>query len=278
MRILCLSLFLGASVAFANQDAPKLSATSAIVIDADSGVVLWEKNPDKRVFPASTTKVMTALLLLENTAPGDLIKAPKDVRKVGQSSLHLAPGEKVSSRDMLKALMLRSANDACYAIAVHVSGSVGDFSKLMNAKAEELGCTETHFVTPNGLHDSMHYTTARDLSTIAREAMKLESFRNVVRLQKSTIKRSVNKSDVTLENRNLWLGKDGSATGIKTGFTRPAGHCLVGSATRNGVSIITVIMKSGDWIRDQENLVDWVFTNASRSHLKQTLTSRSQKK
>jgi D-alanyl-D-alanine carboxypeptidase (penicillin-binding protein 5/6) len=156
-----------------------LAAKSAILIDERSGVVLFEKDADAIRYPASTTKVLTSLLLLELVPLDSAVSAPESCVQVEGSSLHLKPFEQVKAKDLLFGILLRSANDACHALAVHVSGSDEEFAKLMNQRASEIGCRRTHFVRPHGLHDDTHYTTARDLMLIAREAMKNDVFRQV---------------------------------------------------------------------------------------------------
>ncbi|MDR3689439.1 MAG: D-alanyl-D-alanine carboxypeptidase [Fimbriimonas sp.] len=238
-----------------------VSARSAIVIDASSGKVLWEKNSNSSMYPASTTKIMTGLLLVEHCLPSDVITAPDDVETVKEASMHLRPGERVSAHDMLYAIMLRSANDGCYAIAKHVSGSVDAFAKLMNDRARQVGCTNTHFHNPNGLNDSEHTTTAHDLALMARAAMMYPEFREAVRTYKYEITRSINMKDRVMVNHDKWLKKDPTADGVKTGYTVPAGHCFVGSATRNGFRVITVVMKSDHWQEDHQQLLNWAFKN-----------------
>jgi D-alanyl-D-alanine carboxypeptidase (penicillin-binding protein 5/6) len=247
-----------------------ITAKSAIVIDDATGKVLWSKDPDTPRYPASTTKIMTGLLLLEHSRPTDIIVAPADVSRVKESSMHLKPGERVSVHDMLYALLLRSANDAAYAIAIHVAGSVPKFSALMNARAKELGCTHTHFDNPNGLNDVMHYTSAHDLALIAREAMKRPDFREVVRTYRYQIQRSIDQHDCVMVNHDKWLAKDMTADGIKTGWTVPAGHCFVGSSTRNGYRVIAVEMNSKHWELDHQAMIDWAFAN----HVRIPLISR----
>jgi D-alanyl-D-alanine carboxypeptidase (penicillin-binding protein 5/6) len=237
----------------------QISAQSAIIIDAGSGKVLWEKDADTPRFPASTTKIMTGLLLIEHCLPSDIITAPADIEKVKESSMHLKPFEQVTAENMLYAMMLRSANDGCYATAIHIAGSVPAFAQMMNERARQIGCTHTNFHNPNGLNDPLHTTSARDLALIAREAMKYETFRNVVRTKKKTISRSINWKDTNMVSRNKWLMKDPTADGIKTGYTIPAGHCYVGSATRNGFRVITAILKSANWQQDHKQLLDWAF-------------------
>jgi D-alanyl-D-alanine carboxypeptidase (penicillin-binding protein 5/6) len=243
---------------------PDVTAASAIVVDADSGKVLYQKNADIPRFPASTTKVMTGLLLAENTEPEDIITAPTDVEAITGSKMHLKPGEQVDAKDMLYALMLRSANDGCYAVAMHISGSVPAFAKLMNQRAQELGCTHTHFHNPNGLNDTQHLTTAHDLAMIAREAMKNPRFADAVHTTSYTVARSMNQEDTLMVNKDKLLLWDSSAEGIKTGWTIPAGHCFVGSTTRNGYRVITVVLKSNDWKKDTETLWNWAFENHDR--------------
>ncbi|MBI1756853.1 MAG: D-alanyl-D-alanine carboxypeptidase [Fimbriimonas ginsengisoli] len=236
-----------------------VQAASAIAIDADSGKVLFAKNADVKRFPASTTKIMTALLLIERRNPDEAIVAPADIEDTKESSLHLKAGESITAHDMLYALLLRSANDASVAVARHIAGSVDAFAQMMNERALEIGCTNTHFSNPNGLNDPTHVTSAHDLALIAREAMRYPEFREVVRSKKHELTRSINTEDRILVSKNKWLWKDASADGIKTGYTVPAGHCYVGSATRNGWRVITVVLKSPHWQQDHKALLDDAF-------------------
>lgn len=259
-RFRCLlpaALFAAATVSFGQN----VTAQSAIVIDGASGKVLWEKDCSRSMYPASTTKIMTGLLLVEHCKMDDIIEAPDDVETIKEASMHLKPHEKVSARDMLYAIMLRSANDGCYAVAKHISGSVEAFSKLMNERARQVGCTRTHFHNPNGLNDPEHTTTAHDLALIGRAAMMHPEFREVVRTIKHPIERSINKGDRLMVNHDKLLRKDPFAEGIKTGFTVPAGHCFVGSSSRDGFRVITVVLKSSRWQDDSETLINWAFSN-----------------
>lgn len=241
--------------------APTVQGKSAIIIDAATGKVLWEKDADVPRYPASTTKIMTALLTLESKDLFDLLKAPASVTSVEGSSLHLRPGEEISVEDAVYAMILRSANDVCYTAAVRLAGSVSAFSDRMNERAKEIGCTGTHFHNPHGLPDKEHVTTAHDLARIARVAMKNPMFREVAKTRQRVIQRSINQEDTFLETRNKWLLKDPTADGIKTGFTNDAGHCYVGSAVRNGFRVITVIMNSPDTQVDQDAMLKWSFSN-----------------
>src|SRR5580704_7917858 len=188
--ILCGLLGL-AALPVLGSDLPNLDVTapSAIVISAETGQVLWSKDADTPRYPASTTKIMTALLLIERCKPDEIITAPKGIKTVGESSMHLEEGEQITAHDMLYALLLRSANDGCVAVADHISGSVPAFVAMMNARALELGCTHTHFDNPNGLNDTKHWTTAHDLALIAREAMTHPEFRDAAKTKKYQIHR-----------------------------------------------------------------------------------------
>lgn len=236
-----------------------ITAESAIVVDMASGRALHEKDADARRYPASTTKIMTALLFIENVKPDAMVTAPLDVEKVTGSSLHLKPGERISAEDLLYALLLRSANDAAYAAAVHIAGSEKAFARMMTERAKQMGCTGTNFTNPHGLHDPDHYTTARDLAIIAREAMKNEVFASAAKSEFRFIERSMNDEDVFLKTHNKFLMSRNDATGIKTGWTVPAGRCFVGSAERDGLRVITVVLKSTDWKGDSDILADWAF-------------------
>ena len=264
LGMLCFAL---APVSIAQVKPPTVKAESAIVMDAGTGKVLFSKNPNLPLFPASTTKIMTALLLIEHCQPDDLITAPADIEKIKEASLHLKPGEKLKMKDMLYAILLRSANDACYAVAVHVAGSVPKFAEMMNERAKLIGCTGTHFHNPNGLMDTEHKTTALDLALMGREAMKNPMFRETVKTYKKQISRSINWQDTWMTNHNKLLIHDKTADGIKTGYTKPAGNCYVGSATRNGFRIITSLMKSdkASWQKDHLDMLDWAFANFTKA-------------
>ncbi len=237
------------------------SSQAACIIDSKTKKVLWSRDKDTMRYPASTTKIMTCLLMLENYKPDDVITAPADVTKVRESSMNLKPGERVRVKNMAYALMLRSANDGCYAIAVQMDGSVAGFSARMNKRAKEIGCEHTNFNNPNGLNDTKHKIAAFDLCLIAREALKRPDFSEVVRTQKKVIDRSINYQDRLMISRNKYLWKDPTADGVKTGFTNPAGHTYVGSATREGSQFITSIMNSPHWMDDHKRMIDWAFAN-----------------
>jgi serine-type D-Ala-D-Ala carboxypeptidase (penicillin-binding protein 5/6) len=242
---------------------PIISAPSAILVDAETGQVLWSKNPDQKMFPASTTKIMTGWLFAERTKPEDIITClDPSVTKIEESSLHIKPWEKFKSQDLLRGFMLRSGNDAAVVMAEYIAGTVPKFADLMNARAKELGATNTHFVTPNGLHDPQHYSTARDLAKIACAAMKNPRFAEAVADPSVTIERSINKTDsvITAKVKKYWYDKFPGADGVKTGYTRKAGHCFVGSATRDGRRLLAVVLKANDSAsRDTIPIISWGF-------------------
>jgi serine-type D-Ala-D-Ala carboxypeptidase (penicillin-binding protein 5/6) len=238
-----------------------LSAASAILIDGQTGVVLMEKNADVKRHPASTTKIMTSILLMENCALTDVVVAPNDIANTKQSSAHLKPGEKMSVNDLLHAVMLRSANDATVAGAIHVSGSVANFADLMTKRAKEIGCTNTSFTNPHGLTAEGHLTTARDLARMGQKYLEYPVLREIARTQTWVLTRSINQQDTLIQSRNELLKIDLTIDGIKTGWTIPAGKCFVGSATRNGRQLISVVMKTEAWQHDTLNILNWGFAN-----------------
>lgn len=238
-----------------------VSARSAIIMDWASGRVLWERNADTPRYPASTTKILTSLLLLERTRPEELLTAPEGVEEIEGASLHLMPGERISAHDALYAMMLRSANDVCVTVAHHLAGDTASFARLMNLRARELGCVRSHFRNPNGLNDEQHVTTARDLALIAREAMTHPEFRMAARTQRFVVDRLSGSPDRLLKSKNKYLAMDKTADGIKTGWTRDAGRCYVGSVTRGGFRVLTVILDSQDWLADHQQMISWAFRN-----------------
>lgn len=230
------------------------------IIEEKTGKLLWGRDPNTPRYPASTTKILTTLLLLEKCDPDDVIIAPPEIQKVGEASMHLLPGEGVRVKSMAYALMLRSANDGCYAVAKHISGSTAAFAELMNARAAQIGCKNSKFVTPNGLHSPQHATTPYDLCLIAREAMRREDFQEIARTKVKVIERSKNFGDRRMESKNKFLWTDPTADGIKTGYTNPAGHTYVGSATRGGMRIIDSVMYAPKWKDDHKQMLDWAFS------------------
>ena len=225
-----------------------LAARGAIVIDAFTGASLYEKNADEPQFPASTTKIMTALLVIE---AGDLdkeVECTLEDSKVGESSLNLKPGQHFTRRQMLYGLMLKSANDVAHALGRDNAGSIEAFAEKMTRRAAELGAKNTLFANPNGLHDRLHYTTPRDLALIARAAMQQPLFRQIVSTRAYNW---VAASAVhPLTNHNRLLDRLPGCTGVKTGYTIPAQQVLVSALLRDHREVIAVVMhtdKPGIW-------------------------------
>lgn len=239
----------------------ELSAESVILVDSKSGIMLFEKNPDKRMFPASTTKIMTAMVALEAVERGEvaleqkfvLSKEAFDTLAPDGSSIALKVGEEMTLDNLLKGLLIASGNDAAVTIAEGISGSIDAFVERMNQKAKELNLSDTHFVNPHGLHDEQHYTTARDLSVMTREAMKNETFCSIVECahiyldetEKTEQRYYINTNNLVSRYRYSHYFYD-YATGVKTGSTTEAGSCLVSSAEKDGRSVISVVLKAAD--------------------------------
>lgn len=234
-----------------------ISAKSAILIEQSSGKVLFEKNADERLLMASTTKIMTALVALENADPEAIVEIPTEAVGVEGSSVYLKAGEKLRLSELLYALMLESANDAAVAIAVSVSGSVDSFVEAMNATAARLKLYDTHFENPHGLDSREHYTSARDLARLAAYALELPSFRQLVSSESFTVE----SGDHTryLHNHNRLLREYDGAIGVKTGFTKASGRCLVSAATRDNMTLIAVTISApNDW-QEHRSLLDYGF-------------------
>ena len=221
-------------------DVPKQDARVGLIYDRKTKEVLYEKNGYKKVPMASTTKIMTATVVLENCDVTQTVEIEAKAAGTGGSRLGLKKGDKITVLHLLYGLLLRSGNDAAVALAIHTAGSVEEFAKLMNAKAQELGLQNTHFVTPHGLDATEHYTTAFELAKMADYAMQNESFKKIVGTK--TVGIIINGQEKMLNNTNELLGYLDGVTGIKTGFTNGAGRCLVTCCNRNGQEIITVVL------------------------------------
>ncbi len=235
--------------------APEPSAKACILAEAESGRVLYERSADAGMLIASTTKMLTALVVLDRCDPRERVVIGDDFPCVEGSSMYLKPGETLTVGDLLYGMMLASGNDAAAALALYVAGSVEAFAELMNGKAAALGCTGSHFVNPHGLDADGHYSTARDLWRIAREAMKNETFRAIV----ST--KYISAAGRSLKNHNRLLWSCPGAVGIKTGYTISAGRSLVSSAERDGMRLICVTLSAPDDWDDHTSLYDWAFSN-----------------
>ena len=224
---------------------------------------MYEKSADEKAYPASTTKIMTALVTLENLEKHDspitqTVEVPAEAAGVEGSSLYLAAGEKISMEDLLYGLMLVSGNDAATALACIIGGTQENFISMMNDKAAELHCSNTHFTNPSGLFDEDHYTTARDMAVIAREAMKDPTFRKIVATKDHKAQRT-DSDYLTFHNKNKTIFQYDGGTGIKIGYTKASGRTLVASAERDGRSMICVVMSAPDWFQDAYKLMDYGF-------------------
>ena len=246
---------------------PATSAAAVVVMEQSSGRVLHSSNMNAELYPASTTKIMTALLTLENMELDDKITLPQNYVNVGETSLGLKPGARQTVEELLMAMMLRSANDAAQALAIGVAGSVEAFADMMNAKAAELGMKHSHFVNPHGLHNSKHYSSAYDLAIVARAALEHEEFRRIINTDSFTVKKVNGEEDFRVGNRNGLLPRYQYADGVKTGYTRQAGNCFVSSATKDGMQLIAVVLNSSDIYAEAEALLEWGFANYSPTML-----------
>lgn len=253
----------------ADTDAAQVSvqaaARAAALIDARSGRILYAHNENTLLPIASVTKIMTALLAVEKCDMGETVTASENASGVTGSSIYLGVGETLSMRQMLLGLMLRSGNDAAVAIAEHVAGDVESFAVLMNQRAEQLGAT-AHFVTPNGLDEGGNGASALGVALIAREAMRNQTFRELVSTTRAVIPWRDSQYDRVLTNKNRLLRDYPGATGIKTGYTQKAGRCLAFSAQRDGMELIGVVLGCGNWFNEAASLLDWGFANYEEVH------------
>ena len=257
MRVCFVSFFLVALLSL-KSFALDLSAASAILYEPESGTVLFERNIyDKRGI-ASTTKIMTAVVVLENADLNERIRIPRECIGIEGTSLYLREGECISVSDLLYGMLLHSGNDAASALAWHVSAKTGvDFIDLMNVKARELGMENSSFKNPSGLPDEGHYSTAYDMSLLASYAMKIPQFADIVGTK------TYSAGERRFVNHNKLLRLYDGANGIKTGYTKSAGRCLVSSARKNGMSLIALTLSAPDDWNDHQKLFDFGFSNFS---------------
>lgn len=237
------------------QSVPSISARHAILIDGRTGEVLFEKDADTKAYPASTTKIITALTVLNLCELYDIdiqteVTVPKEAAGVEGSSIYLKAGEKKTIENLLYGLMLRSGNDAAVALAICLGGNLDHFVEEVNRIASDLGCTGTSFVNPSGLFDENHYTTARDLARISQKAMENDIFRQIVSV----------KQWENYFNKNKTVAQYQGGTGIKIGYTEKSGRTLVASASRGGEELICVVLSDPNWFNDAYALMDYGFT------------------
>ncbi|MBQ8497485.1 MAG: D-alanyl-D-alanine carboxypeptidase [Clostridia bacterium] len=251
---------LAAGFPFSLSAAPMISARSAVVIDAQTGHILYEQDAHTRRGMASTTKIMTALVALENAALETVVSVDPRACGVEGSSVYLSPHEKITMETLLYALMLQSANDAAAAIAYEIAGGIEEFADMMNERADILGLTATHFENPHGLDGETHYTTAYELALIAAEALENEKFAEIVSTEKKAIALHNGTATRLLINHNRLLREYEDIIGVKTGFTKKCGRTLVSAAERDGVRLICVTLNDGNDWADHRALLDFGFS------------------
>lgn len=251
---------------------PKTNSRRYIVYDRISKSMIIGKNEDVKSAMASTTKIMTTIVILEKADLNEKVTVSAKAGGTGGSRLGLKRGDKACVRDLLYGLMLRSGNDAAVALAEHVGGSVKGFAELMNEKAIELGLTNTHFVTPHGLDDANHYTTALELAKLTDYAMDNETFAKIVGTKSTTI--YINNQSRQINNTNELLGVLNGVVGVKTGFTNNAGRCLVTETKRNNMDIITIVLGADtkkDRTKDSVNLIEYTFSKYKMYNLEERI-------
>ena len=245
--------------------APEIEAPDAVLIDADTGLVLYEKNANEKVYPASTTKIVTAILALENAKDDEILTASDEAVNgisFDSSKIYLKVGEQMSYKDLIHALLVESANDAAVVLAEHISGSTDAFVELMNEKVKEIGAENTHFTNVHGLHDEDHYTTPADMAKIARYAMSIPGFAEIVATKTYTIPpTNMTETERIIKNRNELVNSNSKyyyepAVGIKTGHTSKAGYCLVSAAKKDGKYIIAAVFGDKETETDIYSFVD----------------------
>ncbi|NLL56822.1 MAG: D-alanyl-D-alanine carboxypeptidase [Clostridiales bacterium] len=235
--------------------------SSYIVMEANSKTVLKGYNEHLRLPMASTTKIMTALIVIENCKMDEKVKIPPQAVGIEGSSIYLRQGEVFTVEELLYGLMLRSGNDASVALSIHVAKNVENFAKIMNVRAQAMGLKDTNFTNPSGLHDDNHYTSAYDLCYMSCVAMQNPIFRKIC----STKMITVNKGESTryFKNKNKMLNSYQGSNGIKTGYTKKAGRCLVASATKNDITMVSVVLNRGAMWQECANLLDFGFAKYS---------------
>ena len=280
--------FLMANFSFASEQLETYSAAD-LIVESSTGKIIYEKNSREKRYPASTTKVMTALLTLEKCNLSDIATVSADaiILPSGYSNANLQAGEQISIENLLYALLVKSANEAATVLAEHIAGSVENFSNMMNERAKELGCENTHFVNANGIHNEDHYTTAYDLFLITKEAMKNETFRKIVSTPSYTLP-ATNKyptADRYLKNTNDLIRVNKStradnyyyqyAIGVKTGYTKEAKNCLISASNKDGLEFISVVLGAGstenglsERYLDTINMFNYAYDNYENATIK----------
>lgn len=243
----------------ASKSAHKNLVSGKIVIEQSTKRVLASENEDEKLYPASTTKVLTALCVLNSLPLDRVVTVPKQAAGVEGSSIYLKAGQRITVEDLLYGLMLRSGNDAAVTLALETSGSIEIFANLMNKTARECGATNSNFVNPHGLQDENHYTTARDLAHITAKAYENKEFVRIVSTKTRKIK--IDDEEIVVGNKNKMLKLYDGANGVKTGFTKSSGRCLVSGAKKGNMQLISVVLNCSDMWNESVRLLDFGFDN-----------------
>lgn len=240
---------------------PRLTAQAVFVFEPDSGTILHQINPDTRLHPASTTKIMTALTALDVYSPNDILTVKTGDQAIGQS-VHLETGQQFTAKDLLYAILVASGNDAALTLAENYpDGGYSRFVELMNQKAKDLHLKNTSFTNVSGIEGGNHKTTVHDLAILTKEAINNPLFMEIVNTPQITITDTTNQTQYKLETTNQLLGKIEGLKGIKTGWTENAGECLITYVERNNKKIITVVLNSSDRFGETKQLIDWVYSH-----------------
>lgn len=254
------------NISFVN--AADIQAKAAVVMDVETGRVLYKQNSSQKLPMASTTKIMTVIMAIESGRLDEVVEISRNASIQEGSSVYLREGEKIKLEDLLYAIMLRSGNDASVAVAEHLCGSVEKFAELMNEKARSIGAYNTNFTNPHGLPDDNHYTTAYDLGLITCYALRNEKFAEIVSTKKKTIPGPPGENwNRVLTNKNKMLWQFDGGDGVKTGYTKKAGRCLVASATRNDWQLVSVVLNCGDMWNASAQLLEYGFNNYKKTQV-----------
>ncbi len=246
---------------------PSVVGQAAVLMDGSSGRVLYNKNGDHSLPMASTTKILTALVAIEQGNPTDKVIIPPEAQGVEGSSIWLSSGEVHTLEDLLYGLMLRSGNDAATAIAYHIGGSIEGFAALMNETARRIGAENSNFINPHGLSQENHFTTAKDLGLITAHALKNPLFAQIVSSKYRTIPWEGHEWDRAMKNKNKLLWQYEGANGVKTGYTKKAGRCLVASAKRDELQLVAVVLNCGPMFEESALLLDYGFMEFSQKSI-----------
>lgn len=245
----------------------KTNTSSEIVMEKNTNRVLYENNAYEKKYMASTTKILTCIVIIENCNLNDKVTIKKESTNIEGSSIYLKEGEILTVKELLYALMLRSGNDCAHALALHCSNNIKEFAIKMNETALKIGAKNSNFVNPHGLHDDNHFTTAYDLALISCYALKNPVFKEIVGTKKIKISNTKENYDRILINKNKMINEYEGATGIKTGYTKKAGRCLVSSAEKDGLEVVSVVLNCGPMFERSKELLDYAYNNYSNKKI-----------